>query len=169
MTLLRRLATHLTLVLLVSACATPAVIPPSSLPTVGLGPWSGRLALRVDSEPPQAFSASFELSGNASAGSLELTGPLGASVALLRWTPATATLRSSRGTEQAANVDALIARATGVAVPAQALFDWLAGRDTPVAGWTVDLSQRTAGKLVARQTQGPAPAELRIVLQDPRE
>ncbi|WP_423460237.1 hypothetical protein [Ottowia sp. VDI28] len=37
--------------------------------------WSGRLGLRVASEPPQSFSAGFSLNGNAQAGELSLTSP----------------------------------------------------------------------------------------------
>ena len=43
------------------------------------------------------------------------------------------------------SVDALVAHATGAAIPVAALFDWLRGIDTPVPGWQADLSQLAAG------------------------
>ncbi len=129
--------------------------------------WSGRLALTVAGAQPQSFSAGFELQGSPQAGTLELNGPLGTTAALLTWTPTTATLRSGRETRQFPSVDALIAHVTGTPVPAQALFDWLAGKATVAAGWHADLSQLPEGRLVARQAQPPRPAELRIVLQKP--
>lgn len=133
-----------------------------------IGRWSGRLALTVTGAQPQSFSAGFELQGNPQAGTLELNGPLGTTAALLTWTPVTATLQSGRETRQFSSVDALIAHVTGTPVPAQALFDWLAGKATVAAGWRADLSQLSEGRLIARQTQPPRPAELRIVLQKPR-
>ena len=45
-----------------------------------------------------------------------------------------------------------------------ALFDWLGGVPTPVAGWLTDLSGLREGRLLARR-ESPGPAvELRIVL-----
>ena len=51
-------------------------------------------------------------------------------------------------------------------LPLAALFDWLGGIPTPVAGWLTDLSQAwPEGRLLARQRSQPGPAvELRILL-----
>lgn len=126
--------------------------------------WSGRLALKIDSQPPQSFTAAFELNGSAQQGSLTLSTPLGSTLAQLAWTPQRATLQSPRENRQFASVDALVAHVTGTNIPAQALFDWLQGKNTTSAGWQADLSQQPSGRIVARQTRPPQPAELRIVL-----
>ncbi len=153
--------------LLLVGCATRPKTEVAKDPN--FGQWSGRLALKLEGEPPQSFSAGFELIGNPQTGSLTLTGPFGSTAALLSWLPGSATLKSGRDTQQFSNVDALIAHVTGTPVPAQALFDWLNGKNTRIAGWEADLSQLSAGRLVARQPQPPRPAELRIVLQNPHE
>lgn len=127
--------------------------------------WRGRLALRVDSEPPQSFFASFELSGNADQGELRLFSPLGTTLADLRWSPQSATLSNNGETRQFESLEALAAQATGTAIPIAALFQWLAGTQTSAADWLADLSQLDAGRLSARRTQ-PAPAtELRLILE----
>lgn len=156
---------------LLAGCAAPrrkpdAAAPPLPAASVQQGPWSGRLSLKLESEPPQSFFASFDLAGNAQAGQLTLTGPLGSTAAELNWAPQRATLKSGRDVRQFANVDQLIQQATGTSVPAQALFDWLAGKPTATGGWQADLSQRADGRIVARRIGGnQPPAELRIVLQ----
>lgn len=127
--------------------------------------WRGRLALRVDSEPPQAFSAGFELSGQATQGELRLYSPLGTVLAELRWTPQSATLTRNGETQQFDSLDALATQASGAALPVAALFQWLAGVQTTADGWRADLSQLEAGRLTAQRT-APAPAtELRLVLE----
>jgi outer membrane lipoprotein LolB len=127
--------------------------------------WRGRLALRVDSEPPQAFSAGFELSGQATQGELRLYSPLGTVLAELRWTPQAATLTRNGETQQFDSLDALATQATGAALPVAALFQWLAGVQTTADGWRADLSQLEAGRLIAQRT-APAPAtELRLLLE----
>ncbi|RYF83553.1 MAG: hypothetical protein EOO29_02990, partial [Comamonadaceae bacterium] len=47
--------------------------------------WSGRLSLRVDSEPAQSFAALFELSGAPGRGELKLSTPIGNTLGLLQW------------------------------------------------------------------------------------
>jgi outer membrane lipoprotein LolB len=127
--------------------------------------WRGRLALRVDSEPPQAFSAGFELSGQATQGELRLYSPLGTVLAELRWTPQTATLTRNGETQQFDSLDALATQASGAALPVATLFQWLAGVQTTADGWRADLSQLDAGRLTAQRT-APAPAtELRLLLE----
>jgi outer membrane lipoprotein LolB len=58
----------------------------------------------------------------------------------------------------------LVAHATGAAIPVAALFDWLRGIDTPVAGWKADLSLLSQGRLRAQRLEPPPPADLRFVL-----
>lgn len=128
------------------------------------GPWIGRLSLRVESEPPQSFSAAFELSGDAERGELRLFSPFGSTVALLRWQPAEAVLVQGGNERHYESVDRMLEQATGAPLSMQALFDWLRGQPDDVEGWQADLSQWSQGRLLARR-QAPLPAaELRLVL-----
>jgi outer membrane lipoprotein LolB len=129
--------------------------------------WSGRLALKIASEPPQSFFASFELQGRAASGSLSLFSPV-STVAVMNWTPGEATLKSSGAADAVpqrfASVEDMLNAVSGAPIPVPALFDWLAGRSAAAPGWTVDLSQQPEGRIVASRT-APQPAlELRVVL-----
>jgi outer membrane lipoprotein LolB len=90
-----------------------------------LSPWRGRLAIRVESEPVQVFSAAFELSGSAPAGALTLFTPLGTTAAALNWTPEGSTLRTNLEVRQFATLGALMRQTLGAELPIAALFDWL--------------------------------------------
>ena len=127
-------------------------------------PWRGRLAIRVESEPVQVFSAAFELSGSAPAGALTLFTPLGTTAAALSWTPEGSTLRSNAEVRQFATLGALMRQTLGAELPITALFAWLAGDTAASDGWQVDLSQRPNGRITVRR-QSPLPtAEMRVVL-----
>ena len=95
---------------------------------------------RASPSPP-----GFELKGSARAGELTLFNPLGGTLAALAWGPGSATLRGNGQAREFDSVDALVAHATGSAIPVAALFDWLRGTNTPVPGWQADLSQLEAG------------------------
>ena len=126
--------------------------------------WSGRLSMQVGSNPPQAFSAGFELSGNSSQGQLLLNSPLGTAVASAQWTADQAVLRSGSDARRYRSMEELLSHATGAALPLGALFDWLVGVPTAVAGWQTDLSGLGQGRLVASR-QSPEPTvQLRILL-----
>lgn len=129
------------------------------------GPWSGRLALRIDSEPVQTFAALFDLSGTPATGRLHLTSPIGSTLAMLEWSPGQARLINGGQTRQFGSVDALIQAATGAAIPVAALFGWLAGRDERVAGWRADLSRISSGRLQATRDAPLPTADLRIVFE----
>lgn len=129
--------------------------------------WSGRLALQVESTPPQAFFAGFELQGNARAGELLLFSPLGSTLAALSWTPDSAQLRQGGAVRAFDSVDALVRAATGAAFPVTALFAWLDGDAVQVAGWRADLSRLSDGRLSAARSDPQPPAELKLVLQQP--
>ena len=149
-------------------CAT-AVVPPApvSVPVAGqMQRWSGRLALQVEDAPSQSFYASFELAGNASAGSLTLLTPIGSTVALLQWSPGNASLQqgAKASSQRFSSLDELAERATGTVIPVAALFDWLAGTSSPVPGWTADLSAQPEGRIVATRQQPLPIATLRVVL-----
>jgi outer membrane lipoprotein LolB len=149
------------LALLLAGCA----VPPRSPVAPGVEVWSGRLALTVEGQASQSFSAGFELKGSAETGELSLFNPLGGTVAVLSWTPGSATLRANGNTRQFTSVEALAQEATGQALPIAALFDWLAGKATPVPGWEVDVSQVAEGRLRASRTAPPPPADLRVAFE----
>lgn len=152
----RRAAT-LALVTLLAACATQRPLPG--------GGWSGRLALRVDSQPPQAFSALFDLRGTAEAGELQLTSVLGQTLATVRWSGAGAELQRGDELRRRGSLDELTRELTGAPLPVVALFDWLAGRASEASGWNADLSNQPQGRLVARRERPAPAAELRLVVQ----
>ena len=127
------------------------------------GPWTGRLALQVEDSPGQSFSAAFELRGRAETGELTLFTPIGGVAAVLNWAPGSASLKTGAEVRQFESVDALVSQATGSAIPVAALFDWLVGKNTAVAGWQADLSGLAEGRLRAQRLAPPA-ADLRVVL-----
>lgn len=147
----------LALASLLGACATRPPLP--------VGGWSGRLALRVDSQPPQAFSALFDLYGTAEAGELQLTSILGQTLATVRWSPAGAELQRGSDLQRRGSLDELTRELTGAALPVAALFDWLVGRSSEASGWRADLSGQSQGRLVARRDQPAPAAELRLVVR----
>ena len=126
--------------------------------------WAGRIGLQVQSEPPQAFFAGFELRGQASRGELTLISPLGSILGIMRWSPTEAVLEQGSTTRRFASTDELLAQVTGAAVPISALFDWMAGIDTPTPGWVADLSKQPDGRISAKRTNPAPQADLRIVL-----
>ena len=151
------------LLLALAGCATP---PRDAARPVGPH-WSGRLALQVEGQPGQSFTAGFDLRGSAGQGELELFTPLGTSAALLQWAPGQASLRTQgQPARNAASLDDLVQQATGTSLPIAALFDWLVGVPTAVADWQADLSQHAAGRLRARRLSTPT-ADLRILLEAP--
>ena len=129
--------------------------------------WSGRLVLNLQTDPAQAFSAAFELKGNASVGAMTLTGPLGNVVAAMQWSPGRADLLTSQVSERFDSLESLTLNVTGAALPVGALFDWLQGVATRVDGWQADLSGLERGRLTARR-EAPAPiAVLKLILDTP--
>lgn len=144
--------------LLLTACATPSrpVAP-------GMEAWSGRLALRVESDPPQSFSAGFDLRGSPDAGELQLTSPLGNTLATVRWTPEGAELRQGEQITRRASLDELTTELGGTPLPVVALFGWLRGQTASTSGWQADLARHAEGRVTARRASPLPTAELRIV------
>jgi outer membrane lipoprotein LolB len=145
---------------LLAGCATPRTPTPA-----GVQSWNGRLALTVEGRANQSFSSAFELKGAPEAGELRLANPLGGTIALLAWAPGKATLQSNGKTREFPSLEALAEEATGAPLPVAALFDWLAGKPTPIAGWQADVSQVADGRLHARRTEPPPAADLRVVFE----
>lgn len=157
------LLTALTMVLMLAACAqTEGLQARGGAPTKN---WHGRLGLRVESNPVQSLSATLDLSGDAQAGDLLLSGPLGTALLALSWRPGRATMQRNGQSREYDSVSALMQDALGADLPLTALFAWLDGKEAAVEGWHVDLSQLSTGRLSARRT-GPAPAvDLRLMLE----
>ncbi|MEO0003367.1 MAG: hypothetical protein RLZZ22_1059, partial [Pseudomonadota bacterium] len=127
--------------LLATGCASPpgaAPVAASATGQISTGPWSGRLSLQVDSEPPQGFHAGFELLGNARTGELRLFSPLGSALASAQWHAGSALLL--RGDERRAypDIESLTAALTGAELPVATLFEWLQGRAVELPGWSVE-------------------------------
>lgn len=158
---LRSWAAPLLAALLLAGCA----VPPRTPTAPGVQVWTGRMALNVEGQASKSFSAGFELKGAPEQGELTLTNPLGGTIAKLSWSPGTATLRSGDEVRQFPSLEALAQEATGAPIPIIALFDWLAGKPTPVPGWEPDVSQAAEGRLRARRTDPPPPADLRVVFE----
>ena len=127
--------------------------------------WQGRIAVKVALVPAEAFAANFELQGNAQTGRMVLTTPLGTTVARMHWSADGAELQAS-GTRRAyPSLAALTLATMGAELPADALFQWLAGQAATSAGWEHDLSQWEAGRITA-QRQSPEPrVDLKILLE----
>ncbi|MDM0113893.1 lipoprotein insertase outer membrane protein LolB [Variovorax sp. J22R133] len=125
------------------------------------------MSLRIDSAPPQSFSALFDLRGNAQAGELTLTSPIGSTLGLARWSPGEAVLQNGSDSRRFDSVEAMIEAATGAAIPMDALFGWLDGQDKPVAGWKANLSQVASGSIQATRSTPQPTAELRILFEQP--
>ena len=146
--------------LVLAGCATP---PRKAAP--GEQSWTGRLALNVEGQASQSFSAGFELKGAPEAGELTLTNPLGGTLAVLSWSPGKATMQASGKSREFGSLEALAQEATGAPLPVASLFDWLAGKPTPVEGWAVDVSAVSEGRLHAQRTAPPPLADLRVVFE----
>jgi outer membrane lipoprotein LolB len=132
---------------------------------------TGRLSVRVESDPVRALSAAFELSGNAREGAMALTSPLGNTLAQARWKPDDVVLETPGSQQRFPDLDTLAERALGERVPLAALFDWLRGRPWSGArseslangeagfsqlGWRVGLARYTEGWVEARRDAPPA-------------
>jgi outer membrane lipoprotein LolB len=150
-----------------AACTT---VPPA---TGGADTLSGRLSVKVDGvegASPRNVSAAFELQGDPTAGRLNLSTPLGSTLAQARWAPGVVALVTPQGERRYADLDALTGEVLGESLPVAALFDWLRGRPWPGApstpgvlgapgfaqlGWVVDLARFDEDWVVATRTRAP--------------
>ena len=127
--------------------------------------WSGRLALQLQSTPPQNWSVSFELQGSAEQGQMVLLSPLGTTLARLSWNPQSARLEQGTEKTESSHLQSLSQKLTGTDLPISAIFEWLEGREISAQGWEVDLSAFKEGRLSARRI-APAPEALLRILLD---
>jgi outer membrane lipoprotein LolB len=155
---LRRVACALVLLVL-SACALP---PQTSGPQTQR--WQGRLAMTVQSTPIESVQAGFELSGDEQAGALLLLTPIGTTAASARWSPEQAFVQRGNDQYHYPDTQSMMVALTGAPLPLGALFDWLQGRDTVVAGWAVERSGTPLRRLVARRASPEPALTLRVVL-----
>lgn len=143
-----------------AGCAAPKM---QSSP--GVASWNGRLALSLASDPPQSYSAGFDLQGSPQAGQLLLATPLGTTLATVTWAPGRAEMVQGNTTTQRPSLEELTADLGGAAVPVEALFAWLQGQPAVVDGWEADLSRRAEGRITAKRVQPLPAAELRLVFE----
>jgi outer membrane lipoprotein LolB len=155
---------------MLAGCAAPSRTPqtlgsnsPSNLPAQ-LPEWQGRISVQVLGDTPSSMSASFSLRGNASNGELDLYSPLGTTLAALQWTPQLVQLSDGGKHQYFNSLAELTEKATGAALPVDAIFAWLQGRDVQATGWHADLSAVSQGTLTARRTDPAPEVTLRIKL-----
>lgn len=126
--------------------------------------WNGRIALQIDGQASQSFSAMFELRGTAQAGGLVLLSPFGNRIAQLDWKNGHAQLVSGQNTRTSDSLDTLLQDVTGTRIPVTALFNWLKGTQASATGWQADLTGIADGRLTARRDDPQPTATLRIAL-----
>jgi outer membrane lipoprotein LolB len=156
-----------------AGCAT------APAPAGGVPPLSGRLLVKVmaaGNQGPQSHSAAFELSGDERTGQMKLMGPLGAQVALARWSAGGASLQDAQGTREFPDLASLAAETLGEPLPLGALMHWLQGRpwagaphqDKPEGfsqlGWTVNLAHWSADALIEATRVDPPGVSVRAKL-----
>ena len=132
-----------------SACTLPPQPPRDAF-------WQGRMSLTVHQTPVQYVSAAFELEGNANEGELTLFSPLGHASLVLRWSPGLAEWLQNGKTRSFASLSEMTQAATGTDLPLTALFEWLAGRDLAVPGWTIERTGPTGPWSAKRHLPEPA-------------
>ena len=126
--------------------------------------WNGRIALQIDGQASQSFSAMFELRGTAQAGGLVLLSPFGNRIAQLDWKDGHAQLVSGQDSRTSDSLDTLLQDVTGTRIPVTALFNWLKGTQASATGWQADLTGIADGRLTARRDDPQPTATLRIAL-----
>ncbi|MDY0747915.1 outer membrane lipoprotein LolB [Paucibacter sp. R3-3] len=132
---------------------------------------SGRLSVQVAGVAGGKASGgngAFELSGQPTAGQLELSTPLGSLVARAVWRDGDVRLQTPEDERRFDDLDALTREMLGEAIPVAALFDWLQGKPWSQAahtaqgtgfeqlGWQIDLSHFGEGLIVATRKAEPA-------------
>ncbi|THT99900.1 hypothetical protein E9531_11230 [Lampropedia puyangensis] len=148
---------------LLAACTTPAIYTPQQ------GLWRGRLALNTEEERPRSYTASFELKGSQTQGELEVYNPLGNVLAKLIWSSQQAMVDTGSERLVSDSLDELVAHIFGTPIPVQALFAWLQGDAQQVAGWQLDLSRYSEGRISALREQPLPRTSLRVILQSPED
>ena len=148
-----------------AGCATPSRTTKSFNAEQTNSPeWQGRISVQVLGDAPSSMSASFSLRGDAKNGELDLYSPLGTTLGALQWTPRLVQLSDGGKHQYFSSLAELTEKTTGAALPVDALFGWLQGRDVQAVGWQADLSAVSQGALTARRTSPAPEVMLRIKL-----
>ena len=148
-----------------AGCATPSRTTKSFNAEQTNSPeWQGRISVQVLGDAPSSMSASFSLRGDAKNGELDLYSPLGTTIGALQWTPRLVQLSDGGKHQYFSSLAELTEKATGAALPVDALFGWLQGREVQAVGWQPDLSAVSQGALTARRTSPAPEVTLRIKL-----
>ena len=151
--------------LMLTGCATPSrTAKPLSAEQASSAEWQGRISVQVQGDNPSSMSASFLLRGDAKNGELDLYSPLGTTLGALQWTPQRVQLSDGGKQQYFTSLAELTEKTTGAALPVEAIFGWLQGRDMQATGWLADLSDVSQGSLSARRTNPAPEVTLRIKL-----
>jgi outer membrane lipoprotein LolB len=150
---------------MLAGCATPSrTAKPLSTEQTNTPEWQGRISVQVQGDNPTSMSASFLLHGDAKNGELDLYSPLGTTLGALQWTPHLVQLGDGGKHQYFTSLTELTEKATGAALPVEAIFGWLQGRNVEAAGWQADLSAASQGSVTARRTAPSPEVTLRIKL-----
>lgn len=150
---------------LLAGCATPYRTARSlSTEQISTTEWQGRISVQVQGDTPSSMSASFSLRGDAKNGELDLYSPLGTTLGALQWTPQQVQLSDGSRPQYFNSLAELTEKATGAALPVEAIFGWLQGHEVQATGWQADLSGVAQGSLSARRTHPTPEVTLRIKL-----
>lgn len=141
-----------------AGCAAPTIASSSTERQ-----WSGRFSLVLQADPPQSWSAGFDLSGTPQVGQLQLSSPLGNQLAVVRWSPDGAEMQQGSQRSRHASLEQLATDLGEAPLPVAALFSWLEGQPAPASGWEADLSRFAEGRIVAWRRQPLPAAELRLI------
>ena len=165
--------------LCLQACATDvrkSAISESSAPLVmsrvpEQASYQGRISVRAEAPVDQSLNANFSLTGTESEGTLDLFGPLGATVAKLKWGPGFAYLRQHTDAEVYPDLPSMLAQLTGTPLPTTVVFDWLEGKGVHgviPAGWTLLEGGEPSTRRLRLARHSPTPAvRLTILLDEP--
>jgi outer membrane lipoprotein LolB len=151
--------------ILLAGCATPGrFTSPMRGEQVNRPEWQGRISVQVQGNTPSSMSASFSLRGDAKNGELDLYSPLGTTLGALQWTPQMVQFSDGSKHQFFNSLAELTEHTTGAALPVDAIFGWLQGRDVQATGWLADLSAASIGTVTARRVSPEPEVMLRIKL-----
>lgn len=160
-----------------------ATAAPVSTPIASPIELQGQMGIKLgawQAEPARGMSFGFFFQGQVERGSLSLMTPLGSQVALVEWTPTSATLRriGPGGGEdiQRGSIEELAETALGEALPLQTLVHWMQGHPDPglphsampeagtfeQRGWLIDTRDRAQGRILATRQGQPGLRDARI-------
>ena len=142
----RALAASLLLAALLTACATPSLVPPDRA-------YSGRFAVTTAfEEQRENVSGRFTLEIRGPQQIVELASPLGTTVARVEIEPGGARATGAQMQEvRGSDADALTQRLLGWPLPVSGLADWIEGRPVPTR---VARVEREGGRVVLLEQDG---------------